>query len=311
MINNVSRRRFLARACAFAAITSVVAACGGSEDQAGAPTPSSAPPTTEQVAPGLAKAREGGVRLGFSGGAPFSILQPDGSFTGAGPDLARAVLTKMGVQKFEGVRIDFAGLIPALLAGRIDMIVSATNITPERCQQVVFADPFIVTLNSFATRAGSRTAVSRFEDVASKGLSLGVIAGAVDAGQAAKAGVPEDKIVSFPDVASALSGLRDNRVDAVIAAVIQLRYTAQKAGNLSSIEFSQAFTPVVDGKLAVAAAGMVFRKDDQAFARSYSEVQASLMSSGEALRVMAPFEVTRESVDEAAKRRADQLCAGG
>ncbi len=295
------------------------------------PTPSAAPAPTPQsggspspsvpvaevpvaavpVAPGLAKARASGIILGFSGGAPFSILQPDGTFSGAGPELARGVLTAMGVSKFEGLRIDFSGLIPALLAGRIDMIVSATNITPARCEQVSFADPFLVTLNSFATRAGSSVVVSRFEDIATQGLSLGVIAGAVDAAQAAKAGVPQDKITAFPDVTSALSGLRDKRVDAVIASIIMLRYTARQTDSLDAIEFSPAFTPVVDGKPAVAAAGMVFRKDDQDFARSFSEVQATLMSTREALRIMAPFDVTPESVDEASKLRAEQLCAGG
>lgn len=296
MSRTLSRRRFLAVSGATVAGAALLSGCGDD------------PPAT--AGSPLERARADGLRLGFSGGAPFSILQPDGSFSGAAPELARAVLARLGVTKLTGTKIEFAGLIPALLADRIDMIASATNITPERCQQVTFARPFLVTLNTFATAKGSDVRVSTFADIARTGSGLGVIAGSVDVEQAKKSGVAAAKVVPFPDVTAALAGLRDGRVGAVVASVVQLRYTAARTGALQQLDFSPAFTPVVDGKPAVAAAGMVLRKQDQSLADEFSRVQQELMAGGEAVRVMAPFEVTPESVSQASALTVPQLCAG-
>ena len=57
---------------------------------------------------------------------PFSILGTDGSLSGLEPDLARAMCERMEAE-CEIVTMDFSALLPSLISGKIDMIVSPAH----------------------------------------------------------------------------------------------------------------------------------------------------------------------------------------
>ena len=65
----------------------------------------------------------------------------DGKRTGFDIELVEALAEKMGKQ-VQWIDIDFKGLIPAVLANRADMAVSAIYITDERKKVVDFADSY-------------------------------------------------------------------------------------------------------------------------------------------------------------------------
>src|SRR3546814_11158447 len=50
----------------------------------------------------LDEAREAGfIRIGFANEAPYGYATPDGKLTGEAPEVAKAVLAKMGIQEVE------------------------------------------------------------------------------------------------------------------------------------------------------------------------------------------------------------------
>src|SRR3546814_5140271 len=89
----------------------------------------------------LEKAREAGfIRIGFANEAPYGFATPDGKLTGEAPEVAKAVLKKMGINEVDGVLTEFGSLIPGLKAGRFDIIAAGMFITPARCNEVAFSE---------------------------------------------------------------------------------------------------------------------------------------------------------------------------
>ena len=88
--------------------------------------------------------QRGELRVGFeSGHGPFAITTTAGKYVGFDIDFGHRLAKAMGV-KFVPVNTASEGLIPALLANRIDIIMGRMTITQKRNLKVAFADPYIV-----------------------------------------------------------------------------------------------------------------------------------------------------------------------
>ena len=73
---------------------------------------------------------------------PFETISAEGSPSGISVDLARA----LGEFLRRPVRIEnipFTGLIPSLLTGKIDLIISSMTDTRERRETIAFSDPYL------------------------------------------------------------------------------------------------------------------------------------------------------------------------
>lgn len=81
------------------------------------------------------------VRVGFAHEQPYAFTKPDSTLAGESIEVARVIFNRLGVPELEGVYTEFENLIPALQAGRFDIITAGMWIRPERCEQVLFADP--------------------------------------------------------------------------------------------------------------------------------------------------------------------------
>lgn len=72
---------------------------------------------------------------------PFSFIDGSQKVVGFDIELASYVAKKMGM-KLEVVNMDFGAMIPALSAGKVDMIGACITITDERARSVLFSDPY-------------------------------------------------------------------------------------------------------------------------------------------------------------------------
>ncbi|GAB5447734.1 transporter substrate-binding domain-containing protein [Gymnodinialimonas sp.] len=84
---------------------------------------------------------EGVIRVGLSIFTPWSMRDVNGELIGFELDVARALAEDMGVE-VEFVPTAWDGIIPALLAGNFDVIISGMSITPQRNLTVNFTDPY-------------------------------------------------------------------------------------------------------------------------------------------------------------------------
>ncbi len=88
------------------------------------------------------KAR-GRLMVGVEAGGTGAILsvQPDGKIIGQDAELNALIAKGLGV-KLEMVETPWPGIIPALLSGRFDMIMSGMTATKERAERVSFSTPY-------------------------------------------------------------------------------------------------------------------------------------------------------------------------
>jgi polar amino acid transport system substrate-binding protein len=83
--------------------------------------------------------------VGTSGAQPpLTATSKKGEIIGLDVDIARAIAAAMGV-KLKLVPMPFAELLPALEAGKVDMILSGMTITGERNRKAAFLGPYLVT----------------------------------------------------------------------------------------------------------------------------------------------------------------------
>lgn len=89
------------------------------------------------------KAR-GTLRVGMEPGyMPFELTNQKGEIIGFDVDMAKRLAKKLGVE-LELVSTAWDGIIPSLITGKFDLIMSGMTITEERAKAVDFADPYII-----------------------------------------------------------------------------------------------------------------------------------------------------------------------
>ena len=86
--------------------------------------------------------------------APWNMTNSDGSLGGFEPELAKVLCERAKVE-CNLVASDWDGMIPALNAGKFDIIMDALSITDERKQVIDFTVPYAQTPAAFATAKDS------------------------------------------------------------------------------------------------------------------------------------------------------------
>lgn len=85
---------------------------------------------------------KGTLRFGTSAVTePFSFIDASHTVVGLDIEIARHIARKLDM-KLEVVNMDFGAMIPALAAGKVDMIGACITITEERAKKVLFSEPY-------------------------------------------------------------------------------------------------------------------------------------------------------------------------
>src|SRR5919197_2890437 len=190
--------------------------------------------------------KDGKIKVGFANEAPFGFRDKSGNLTGEAPELARVIFKNLGGITLTPILAkSFDALIPGLAAKQYDIIAAGMFITPDRCQQIAFANPDYFGSNAFLVKKGNPKGIKTFAEVKSSGIKLGVLAGAVEKGYAKSNGVSADKISTFPDQNAAFQGILAGRVDAVALTSPSLRWTLARNFAGKPLEVTEPFIPVV------------------------------------------------------------------
>lgn len=262
---------------------------GGAESNQSESTPSE---TT------LAKAqREGFITVGFANERPYAYATPDGKLTGEAVEIARKVLSNLGIEQMDGVLTEFGSLIPGLKAERFDLITAGMFITKERAEQVSFANPEYSIGEAIAVKKGNPMDLHSYEDIkVNSKAKVAVMVGAIEAEYLKSVGVMESQIVMVPDQPSAISSLQSGRVDAITMTGPSLQAMLESAKD-SSIERVMDFEqPVIDGKSVRGYGAAVFRKGDDEFREAFNSELKKLQKTGELLQILQPFGFTEQEL---------------
>lgn len=259
----------------------------------------------------LERAQQAGtIRVGYANEAPYAYLESaSGRLTGEAPEIARAVLARMGIRGVEGVLTEFGSLIPGLKAGRFDIIAAGMYILPQRCKEIAFSNPTYSVGEAFVVADGNPLRLSSYEDLARHAdARLGVVAGTVERDYSRRTGVPDDRVVVFPDAPSALEGVIAGRVDAFAGTSLTVNNLLARA-NSPRVERAQPFSdPVIDGKAARGYGAFGFRKSDGKLIAAFNDALARFIGTPAHLELVKPFGFTLAELPGGAT--AAELCRG-
>jgi polar amino acid transport system substrate-binding protein len=246
----------------------------------------------------------GYIRVGFANEAPFGFATAAGTLTGESPEVVKAVMAKLGVPQVDGVLTEFGSLIPGLQAGRFDIVAAGMFINPARCEQVAFSEPTYGIGQGMLVAAGNPKGIVDYETIAQNpDLKLAVMAGAVEAGYAAEAGVAESQLVMLPDQASLVAAVKAGRADAASLTALAIADMASKNPETEAVK---PFGTVA-GKSVVGHGAVAFRKEDTALRDAFNAELATFLGSDEHLALVTPLGF---GADYMPTKTTAELCAG-
>ena len=170
------------------------------------------PPASLAAAPALA------LNLCVEGAyPPFSEVAPDGAIVGFDIDIGKALCAQMG-ETCELVKVDWDGIIPALLEKKCDAIVASMSATDERKQVIDFTAKYYQVPNRFVAKADAGL-TTRPKGMAGKvvGVQRGTIHQAY-----MEAHYPDTELRLYGTQDEADLDLAAGRVDALMADAVSL-----------------------------------------------------------------------------------------
>ncbi|MCX7653823.1 MAG: basic amino acid ABC transporter substrate-binding protein [Fervidobacterium sp.] len=142
---------------------------------------------------------------------PFEFVDEKNQVVGFDIDIANELAKRLGV-KLEIVSLPFDSLIPALLQGKIDLIIAGMTITEERAKVVDFSKPYFEANQAIVVRKDGKFEPKKFEELVGKkvAVQLGTT------GDLVVSDINGINVVRFQKFTDAFLELQNGRVDAVV-----------------------------------------------------------------------------------------------
>ncbi|MDO0933413.1 ectoine/hydroxyectoine ABC transporter substrate-binding protein EhuB [Streptomyces sp. DG2A-72] len=247
---------------------------------------------------------QGVVRLGIAGEIPFGYIDTNGELTGEAPELAKVIFKRLGVDRVQAVPTEFGSLIPGLKVQQFDVVAAGMYVNPERCAEVIFADPDYQMLDAFIVRKGNPKGLHTYKDVVEKKAKFATGTGYAEIQYAVEAGYKESDIMIVQDQVAGLNAVEAGRVDVFAGTALTTREVVKKS---AKAEATAPFKPLVGGKPHVDGGAFAFRPTETNLRDAFNVELRKLKKSGELLRILRPFGFTKaEMTDLTAK----ELCGG-
>lgn len=160
--------------------------------------------------------KKGELAVGTSGTQPpMSATNKKGELMGMDVDLSRAMADAMGV-KLKFVQMPFAELLPALEAGKVDMVLSGMTITAERNKKVAFVGPYVVTGKGILAVDTRFAALKEAKGLDAPEVKVGALKDSTSQ-KFAETSMPKAKLILFGSYDEAIDLLLKNKIDVIVA----------------------------------------------------------------------------------------------
>lgn len=155
------------------------------------------------------------LRVGVTPDFPPLIFTKDGEYQGVEADFARKLGEEMEVRvKF--VPVAWLDLIPALTEGKVDVIMSAMSITPDRKQRVVFTRPYFTISQMALIRTRDIAKFPNSKSIVNSRARIGVVS-ETTGDYFVREKCKKARRIPFSSIEKAKEELLKGRIDAVIS----------------------------------------------------------------------------------------------
>ena len=154
------------------------------------------------------------MRVAYLIEPPFNYVDETGAVTGCDIELARYVLSKLGINDVEFVETEFAQLLPGLACNDWQMTTGLFT-SPERQRHALFSRPIWALPDGLLVRAADADLIAGYRSIAIAGdLTLAVIREQVQHVTALELGVTPDQFRVFETYVDAAQAVQDGTVSA-------------------------------------------------------------------------------------------------
>ncbi len=141
---------------------------------------------------------------------PFSIIGADGELSGMETDLALEMCARINAD-CKIVSMDFPALLPSLITGKVDLVISQLTPLPERKRATEFTRPIVYSPTGYVV---PRNWNKGFDNTAMAGVKVGVYKGSSNA-KFVETTVPDSIPVYYSNNDQILLDLKAGRIDMV------------------------------------------------------------------------------------------------
>ena len=196
--------------------------------------------------------QRGSLIVGLSTFVPWAMLDKNGELIGYEIDVATKLAEDMGVE-VEFVPTAWDGIIPALISGTFDVIISGMSVTPQRNLTVNFSEPYSFSGLRVVVSREHEGAISGLEDMNRADFTIAVRRGATPVTFAQQA-LPNARLLQFDEDGAAIQEVLNGNADAVIA--------SEPSPSPYAAEYPDKVFIPFDDLFSVTAEAMALRKGD-------------------------------------------------
>lgn len=252
---------------------------------------------------------QGYIRAATANEVPYGYMDTDGTAKGIAPQVAAAVLKRMGINEIQWVVTPFGSLIPGLKASRFDLVAAEQDILPARCQQVLFSEPNSSYGDGLLVPKGNPKNIRAYEDIAKNpSLKLAVVNGTSHLQFAEGVGVPEGRLVIIANNADAPATITSGRADAYAATEATVGSLAKDNARL---ERASPFSdPVVKGKAVRSYGGFAFAQGSEDLVAAFNTELAAFKKTDDYKKLLTSYGFSEGSITASLEKKTADLCAG-
>lgn len=197
---------------------------------------------------------------------PFEYVEEGtGNYIGFDMDLIREIGKRMEME-VEITNTAWDGIIPGLIAGHYDVIISAMTITDERAMAVDFSDPYFATGQVIAVRADDDR-IQEPADLAGKVIAVQI----GTTGDFAASAIEGATVDRFPSTPEAFLNVKQGRADAAVV---------DEATAIEEMEANPGQIKVVGTPFTVEYYGIALKKGRPDLQRAINRALASIKADG-------------------------------
>jgi polar amino acid transport system substrate-binding protein len=230
------------------------------------------------------------IRVGYAIEAPYAYVDSLGEVTGESPEIAKAIIKRMGDYKIEWVLAEFSSLIPDLQAGKIDVIAAGMFINKQREQEVRFSIPIFHVKPALLVRKNNPCNLHSFEDVLKiDSARIAVIDGAVEEQFLISIGFSSARISRFPDALSAKLSVESGLTVGLALSLPTLKWM-ERQDSSQQIMVALPFTiPVSYHQNNAGYGGFAFAKEDKELLKEWNKQLSLFINTPEYAKIHFKF----------------------
>ncbi len=184
--------------------------------------------------------KRGAIKIGLSIFKPWSMRDKNGELIGFELDVGKKLAEDMGVEA-EFIPTSWDGIIPALVSGKFDAIISGMTTTPQRNLTINFTDPYAYSGLTILANTKMTAGLATIEDYNSEDVIFAARRGATPAALIPQM-FPKAELLLFDEDGASTQEVLNGKAHATMASEPTPSSEARRYPDVLNVPFNTAFS---------------------------------------------------------------------